>query len=126
MNLGLFEQRRLSRDRRPELPDLLARSANVAKPDGMVRRRPDPFAKPNVCDKAQFTVYDAKDTLLGIQKKLLHCNHVARHLTTNFPSPQTSFWPLAACRIGCLGNAQDACADSVLACAAANDKVGAN
>jgi hypothetical protein len=92
----------------------------------MVRGRADSFAKADIADEAQFPIWNAERTALGVQKKLLQSYQVAGHLAADFPSLQTSFGSFAAGGVRRLGNAQDACAHSILPAAAANDEVGAN
>lgn len=78
MNLRLFEKGRLGRDRRPQLLDLNAGRPNIPESDGMVRRRPDTFSKPDIRDEAEIAIHNAERSLLGLQKKLLHSGIMAQ------------------------------------------------
>ena len=124
--LRLLEQCRLGRDRCPEVTDLLTRPTNIPEPDSMIWRRSDPLTKTDIGNEAQLPLGDPKCAFLGVQKNVLHGHQVAGHFTADFPSFQTSLFPLTSRRIRSFRHTQHGRPNSVLAATATDQKIWTN
>lgn len=92
----------------------------------MIWCRSNALAKANIGDEAQVTIRDAQLAFLSFQKNLLHRHQVASHFPAEFPSLQASFRLLAPHRIGRLGDAHNASANTISPPATADDEVRAD